>query len=106
MVDWKKLTISERLKVLRKMHELSQGAFAYEIGAIKHPDDDTDAYGKAERTGNIAQLAPAIYARFTEIDAGWLFQGLTGNVSQTNEKRLSDAYERLGMIARRDRNQG
>ena len=101
MTDWKKLTVSERLTVLRKTHGLKQDTFAVEIGV----DPDTDTYGKAERTGNIAQLAPRILARFTEIDAGWLFQGLTGNISQTTEKRLDEAYSGLAPIARRKRNQ-
>src|SRR5689334_21673079 len=69
MPDWKRLTIQERLRALRRMHGLGQEAFANEIGA----SGETDAYGKAERTGNIAQMAPAIYRRFPEIDAGWLF---------------------------------
>ena len=72
--DWKQLSITERLRVLRAMHNLSQQNFATAIGVAA----DTDAYGYAERSGNIAQMAPAILARFTEIDAGWLLQGLTG----------------------------
>lgn len=73
---------------------MSQQQFAVEIGL----DPSTDTYGKAERTGQVAQLAPKIWARFPEIDAGWLFQGLTGNISQATEKRLSDAAAALGLI--------
>lgn len=96
-MDWKRLTVSERLAALRKLHDLTQDGFAHEIGC----DPDTDTYGHAERTGNISQLAPRILTRFTEIDAGWLFQGLTGNVSQATEKRLSEAYTALPNVRRR-----
>lgn len=92
-MDWRKLTVVQRLQILRKSHDLSQQQFAVEIGI----DPSTDTYGKAERSGQIAQLAPRIWARFPEIDAGWLFQGLTGNVSQTAERRLSEAAIDLGI---------
>jgi hypothetical protein len=97
-MDWKALTITERLKVLRLASgELSQHQMALEIGL----EPETDTYGKAERTGQVAQIAPRIYARFPEIDAGWLFQGLTGNVSRTFEARLSEAAAALGMHSKR-----
>jgi transcriptional regulator with XRE-family HTH domain len=92
-MDWRRLTVSQRLAILRKSHAMSQQQFAVEIGL----DPSTDTYGKAERTGQVAQLAPRIWARFPEIDAGWLFQGLAGNVSQATEKRLSDAATALGV---------
>ncbi len=98
-MDWRKLTISERLRVMRKMHDMTQQEFALEIGAAM----ETDAYGHAERSGNIGQMLPKIIARFPEIDAGWLVQGLTGNISQATEKRLSEAYRALPAFAvRRD----
>lgn len=97
-MDWKTLSITERLMVLRKANgNLSQQQMAVEIGL----DPLTDTYGKAERTGHVGQLASRIYARFSEIDAGWLFQGLTGNVSRATEDRLSDAARALGMDTRR-----
>jgi DNA-binding XRE family transcriptional regulator len=97
-MDWKALTVSERLKVLRRAcGDLSQHEMAVEIGI----DPETDTYGKAERTGQVAQLAPRIYRRFPEIDAGWLFQGLTGNVHGGFEKRLSEAATALGLHSRR-----
>jgi DNA-binding XRE family transcriptional regulator len=92
-MDWRRLTVSQRLAILRKSHALTQEAFALAIGV----DPDTDTYGKAERSGQVAQLAPRIWARFPEIDAGWLFQGLAGNISQATEKRLSDAATALGI---------
>lgn len=101
-MDWRRLTISERLAVLRKVHGLTQAQMAVEIGT----DPRTDTYGSAERSGQIAQLAPRIYARFPEIDAGWLFQGLTGNVSQTTERRLSEAARDLGLTGTTTRDKG
>lgn len=99
-MDWRGLTVTERLTVLRKAHNLSQQQMAVEIGV----DPDTDTYGKAERSGQIAQLAPRIYARFPEIDAGWLFQGLGGNVTAGAEKRLSEAAIALGFgVTRRNK---
>lgn len=92
-MDWRRLSVTQRLQILRVSRELSQQQFAVEIGL----DPSTDTYGKAERTGQVAQLAPRIWARFPEIDAGWLFQGLTGNVSQATEKRLHDAAVDLGI---------
>lgn len=94
MTDWGKLTVKQRLRVLRKALGLTQAGFAAEIGA----DPGTDAYGAAERTGNISQMAPLIYRRWPQIDAGWLFQGLTGNVPSAFEKRLDETAERLGIV--------
>lgn len=94
MVRWGDMSASDRLRVLRKALGLTQDAFAASIGA----DPDTDAYGKAERSGNISQMAPLIYRRYPEIDAGWLFQGLAGNLSNGFEKRLEDAAKALGLV--------
>ena len=100
-MDWRGLTISERLRVLRKWQGMTQTQFASEIGAAI----ETDAYGHAERSGNVGQMVPKIVNRFPEIDAGWIIQGLTGNISQTTEKRLSDAYRALGAVpVKRSRN--
>lgn len=93
-MDWGKLSVTERLKVLRKALGLSQEAFAHEIGA----DPDSDAYGKAERSGNISQMAILIYRKYPQVDAGWLFQGLGGNVHLAFEKRLEEAARALGLV--------
>lgn len=93
MANWAQMTVTERLKVLRKTLNLGQEQFAVEIGA----DPDSDAYGKAERTGNISQMAPLIYRRFPQIDAGWLFQGLEGNVHSAFKTELEAAAGALGL---------
>lgn len=103
MPDWRKLTITQRLIVLRKAYGLSQEAMADELGI----DPEADTYGHAERTGNVAQIAPKIWTRFEGVDAGWLFQGLTGNMPAAAEKRLSEAYSALeasGLLSRAKRN--
>lgn len=80
---------------------MTQQQFASEIGAAI----ESDAYGHAERSGNVGQMVPRIVQRFPQIDAGWLIQGLTGNISQTTEKRLSEAYSALrsGSVPKRVR---
>jgi hypothetical protein len=96
---WQKMTVKERLAVLRYAHDrMTQDQFAAAIGEAP----GSTRYKEAERTGNLGRrLAEVIYRRFPELDAGWLYQGLTGNLTQAMEKRLSEAASELGLGPRR-----
>lgn len=88
MVNWRDMSISDRLKVLRRSLNMTQGAFAQLIGE----DPESDSYGSAERSGNLSRrMTTMIYARCEGVDAGWLFHGLTGNVPSGTLKRLEEA---------------
>jgi hypothetical protein len=88
MVNWREMTVSDRLKVLRRSLDMSQAQFATLIGE----DPSTDSYGSAERSGKLStRMTQNIYSRCEGVDAGWLFQGLTGNLPEATRKRLEEA---------------
>ncbi len=95
MIDWTKTTVTQRLKALRKaVGDLGQADFAREIGV----DPESDAYGKAERSGQIGQMVPKIHARWPQVDAGWLFHGFGGNVHSAMKDDLEKAASDLGLV--------
>ncbi len=101
--NWQAMTVTQRLEVLRKWAgDLSQEGMGAAIGL----DPDTDTYGHAERTGKIDKLVHRIYLRFPEIDASWLFRGLTGNVLPAVQDALSEAARALGLVPPDRRNKG
>lgn len=100
MIDWRKLTVSERLRVLRKSRDLSRDVTQIEFSKLLGETENSDAYGMAERTGNLSnRLANKICATCPGIDQGWLYAGAVGNVPPGVEKRLSEAAGALGLQA-------
>lgn len=92
MVNWRDMTITDRLRVLRESLGMTQAAFAQFIGE----DPKSDSYGSAERTGNLSRrMTNTIYAKCEGVDAGWLYHGLTGNMPSGTEDRLERAANAL-----------